>query len=750
MRPTLSIHGYVTILVIAIVLPFLGFAALLVDHAASGEQELRARMVRDAAIGAAGDLNRQLGVQQALVLALADSRALQTGDLEAFHDQARELLRRQDVTAVLYDPAGQELVNTAVPFGTLLPAEPDAVQRVVRSGHVEVSDLFKDPLTGQPTIDIAAPVMHDSALAFVLSLRITHAVASVMLEQQIPPGQGIGLIDRTGTIIFRTRDPQQVVGLKAPAEFLHGIMTGDEGAFLSHSRTGVPLYVAFSRVRLAGWVLAVSIPRDVLFAPIHDSLIWVLVLGAGTSVLAVLIAAMIGRMIARPVASLSRLAAALGRGERIGTPPVSHLSEVDAVAATMVAATAQLRELTEQRERATEVLRDELASRRKIEQQLVQAQKMEAVGQLTGGLAHDFNNLLAIIIGNLDAVRESCSYDREMAELTGSAVEAALRGADLTRQLLAFARRQSLAPKQCDINETIGTIVRLLSRTLGEDIVIDLQLGTGVWPVMVDVAQLEAAITNLATNARDAMPHGGQLTIVTRNTRLDEDYAQRYDEVAAGDYVLIEVSDSGSGMSPEVLLHIFEPFFTTKEPGHGTGLGLSMVFGFMKQSGGHISAYSELAEGTTFRLYLPPVPDAVASTEPQVQAPPEPGHNEMILAVEDSAGLRQILVRQLTSAGYRVLEAGDARLALETIDSGADIDLLLTDIVMPGGMNGHELARAATLRRPELKTLLTTGFSEVTNGNGASGNGGSGRRHILRKPYRKDELLRYVREALDG
>jgi CheY-like chemotaxis protein len=262
---------------------------------------------------------------------------------------------------------------------------------------------------------------------------------------------------------------------------------------------------------------------------------------------------------------------------------------------------------------------------------------------------------------------------------------------------------------------------------------------------MVDVAQLEAAIANLATNARDAMPDGGQLTIVTRNTRLDEDYAQRYDEVAPGDYVLIEVTDTGGGMAPEVLQHIFEPFFTTKEPGHGTGLGLSMVFGFMKQSGGHISAYSEVGHGTTFRLYLPPVPDAVAATEPMAQAPPEPGQNEMILAVEDSAGLRQILVRQLTSAGYRVLEAGDARVALETIESGADIDLLLTDIVMPGGMNGHELARLAMLRRPDLKTLLTTGFSDVTNGNGSSG-----APHILRKPYRKDELLRYVREALES
>jgi CheY-like chemotaxis protein len=262
---------------------------------------------------------------------------------------------------------------------------------------------------------------------------------------------------------------------------------------------------------------------------------------------------------------------------------------------------------------------------------------------------------------------------------------------------------------------------------------------------MVDITQFEATITNLATNARDAMPGGGQLTIATSNTQLDEEYAASHDEVTAGDYVLIEVSDTGCGMSPEVLRRVFEPFFTTKEPGQGTGLGLSMAFGFMKQSGGHISAYSEVGVGATFRLYLPPIPGAGVAAELMAQSAPERGHNEMILAVEDSASLRQILTRQLISAGYRVLEADNARLALETIDSEVAIDLLLTDIVMPGGMNGHELAHAATLRRPNLKTLLTTGFSDAKNANG-----GSGDRRILRKPYRKDDLLRYVREALDG
>jgi CheY-like chemotaxis protein len=232
---------------------------------------------------------------------------------------------------------------------------------------------------------------------------------------------------------------------------------------------------------------------------------------------------------------------------------------------------------------------------------------------------------------------------------------------------------------------------------------------------------------------------------VTRNTRLDEDYAVAHTELAPGDYASIEVSDTGTGMAPELLDRIFEPFFTTKEPGQGTGLGLSMVFGFLKQSGGHINVYSEVGEGTTFRLYLPPTSEVAASGGTVAEPPPEPGRNETILVVEDSAGLRRVLTRQLTAAGYRVLAVENARTAIEHIETPEVIDLLLTDIVMPGGMNGHELARVAVQLRPNLKTLLTTGFSDMANGGVVVPSS----TRILRKPYRKDELLRLVRDALN-
>ncbi len=393
------------------------------------------------------------------------------------------------------------------------------------------------------------------------------------------------------------------------------------------------------------------------------------------------------------------------------------------------------------------IVRD-VTDRREAEtqrEQLRQSQKMEAVGQLTGGLAHDFNNLLAIIIGNLDMLRETCADDPVTDELVRDALESALRGADLTRRLLAFARRQPLQPERTDINEVIGAIVRLLARTLGENITIEMALSPNVWPVQIDRAQFEAVIANLATNARDAMPRGGSLLIDTRNGLLDAAYAAAHTDVTPGDYVVVEVSDSGTGMPPDILSRIFEPFFTTKEQGKGTGLGLSMVFGFMKQSGGHITVYSEPGKGSTFRLYLPRLRDSTAIREDRTEEPASRGGNETILVVEDNAGLRRIVLRQLREAGYRVLEAPDADAAMTIIESPEPIHLLLTDVVMPGAMDGRDLARVAVGRRPMLRTLLTSGFPDARWG-GSTARAGS---RLLSKPYRKEELRRVVREVLD-
>jgi PAS domain S-box-containing protein len=388
----------------------------------------------------------------------------------------------------------------------------------------------------------------------------------------------------------------------------------------------------------------------------------------------------------------------------------------------------------------------DITERRLIEQQLAQAQKMEAIGNLTGGMAHDFNNLLGVISGNLFLLSEALEGNAELKEVCHDAAEAANRGAELTSRLLAFGRRQSLQPQATDINQLITETTKLLARILGEDITVELRLGEGLRSTIVDPAQLEAAIANLVTNARDAMPKGGKLTIATSGVYLDADYAALYPDVAAGDYKLIEVTDTGTGMPPDVEARIFEPFFTTKPLGKGTGLGLSMVFGFIKQSGGHISVYSEPSRGTTIRLYIPYRTD---SSEPVAVAPPRRivGGDEHILLVEDDAAMRRVAARQLKELGYAVSDAASAVLALQILDRGTTFDLLLTDVVMPGEMDGIDLATAAAQRCPRLKVLLMSGFPEARFEQRALG---EVRPRLITKPFHRGVLAAVLRELLDA
>jgi len=390
-------------------------------------------------------------------------------------------------------------------------------------------------------------------------------------------------------------------------------------------------------------------------------------------------------------------------------------------------------------------LAEEMARREASEGQLRQLQKMEALGQLTGGLAHDFNNMLAIIIGNLDMLARRLAGDEARRRFVDQALEGAQRAARLTQSLLAFSRQQPLAPKPLDANRTVSEMSRILRSTLGEQITIETVLAGGLWPALIDQSQLESAVLNLAINARDAMPNGGKLTIETANAFLDEAYARADSTVTPGQYVLLAVTDTGVGMPPDVADKAFDPFFTTKPAGHGTGLGLSQIHGFLKQSGGHVKIYSELGNGTTVKLYLPrspaPVGGADGAGEP---SPQEAAAGTWILVVEDEAGVREFASSALRDLGYQTHEAANGAAALEILQARPEIQLLLTDVVMPD-MSGRQLSVEALKLRPDLKVLYMTGYTR----NAIVHNGVlDADARLITKPFTLSHLASKVREAL--
>ena len=392
----------------------------------------------------------------------------------------------------------------------------------------------------------------------------------------------------------------------------------------------------------------------------------------------------------------------------------------------------------------------DLTERKDLERRLRQAQKMEAVGQLTGGIAHDFNNLLGVIVGNLELLERPVAGDARARKRVKAALFAAERGAELTRQLLAFSRRQALEVAVVDVNQLVDGMGGLLRQTLGEAIVLEIHHCDDLWPTRIDAAQLESALLNLALNARDAMPAGGCLTIETDNVWLDGSDVAEDEDMAPGDYVLIAVSDNGTGIPHDLIGRVFEPFFTTKEVGHGSGLGLSMVFGYVKQSGGHVRIDSQEGYGTTVSLYLPRTQgrdEAVRETGEARPEAPRAGVGATILLVEDKPDMREIAVEMLADLGYRMLAAENGREALALLDDNPAIDLLLTDVIMPGGMTGPQLAQAACRRRPGLNVLYMSGYAETAIlQDGEAGPRGD----LIGKPFRRTELASKVRAAIAG
>ncbi|MGK2898981.1 MAG: ATP-binding protein [Burkholderiaceae bacterium] len=596
-------------------------------------------------------------------------------------------------------------------------------------------------LTGRAVMQVAYPARSaQGELRFVLLASLDlNTIAS--FSGQTVPGTRVLIIDDKGQVLVAS--PTDGAGFK-PGESVAGSALW---RFAEPGKEAAETEVAMPGGGLMRWARAdtsdidgvrihvlAGAPHEAIVAPADSrhaqdvAVLAIVALGAFLSVW------LLSEMaIRRPISRMTAMARQLAGGDlsaRIGPPlPRGELGTLMSV--------------MDQTAQSLQTQHEDIA---RLNSRLMQSQRMEAIGQLTGGVAHDFNNLLTVVLGNADLLAEQNADDPARRQLAEMIVAAAQRGAALTQQLLAFARKQPLDPSVVDVNQCVAALDPMLRRTLGEHIEIEFVRGAGLWPAMIDPAQLENALLNLCLNARDAMPTGGKLTLETANASLDQRYADQHPDVVPGQYVMLAVSDTGSGISSENLARVFEPFFTTKEKGRGTGLGLAMVYGFAKQSAGHVSIYSEPGHGTTVKLYLPRAAAArSAMASPDVTEPAVRGGAETVLVVEDDAPVRQLASHELRALGYRVLEAPSGADAMRIVEGDEPIDLLFTDVVMPGGMSGRKLADAARAVRPSLRVLYTSGYTEnaiVHHGRLDPGV------MLLPKPYRRADLARAVRTAL--
>ena len=679
-------------------------------------------------------VDRELSRREAVARTLAASPTLTERDLSGFYDYAREVTPTQDSVVVLHDLNGAQLVNTRVPFGTALPTVSSLSAERERAGSAAtlVSNLYVGPVGRQPSFAVQVPVVRGGQTIYYLSLAsYASNLQSILQDQKLPPGWVVSILDRERVIVSRSRDAQEFVGKKVSERLLRQLDARDFGVFRSAALDGTPILAAFHRSPAHGWSVALGVPLSSITPPMQAAMVFgalALLLLSGS----LLAAWQVGRRLVIPVQRLHAASQSIGRGETLALEPTG-LRETDQVLHALHEANQRINRSSTELSARVEAA---VAEADKAHRAVIQSQRLEALGQLTGGVAHDFNNLLMVVRTNLHLLKSRlpAGVDPTPLERIERATDT---GAQLTRQLLAFARRQPLRPEVIDLRSRLPDLAALIRPALGSHVDMHCEVADDVAAIVGDPAEFELALINMSMNARDAMPEGGHLSVRARAATAAE---------APVPSVVIEVEDTGQGIAPDLVERVFEPFFTTKPVGHGTGLGLSQVHGFVSQAGGTVRVRSAPGQGTCLTLLIPAAQlPATPAGAPSVQpARARTGEGRRILLVEDNEDVASATADLLREAGYVVdhVPTGDdakARLADE-----APFHCVLSDIRMPGQTDGIALAEWLAGRHPGLPIVLTTGYSQELRQAFKLG------LEVLPKPSSPEALLEALAQATPG
>jgi signal transduction histidine kinase/ActR/RegA family two-component response regulator len=721
----MGVRGYLVWLLLAALVPVMIFAAYLLWRDARAQREAAQSVLLDNAFALRVALDRELQVAMSALETLRHSDPLERDDVEAFQSVARRVKADHPnwLTIALIAPNGQTLFNLAARPGQELPnlAGREVIQRIMKSHMPEISELSVGAVAQSQVVAIDVPVLRGRELHYILGVTLPVAKFGDLLRPFAETdGRVAAIVDNKNVVVVRSDGRDETIG--QPAELL-AQDSSKLDSVLAHRRdhNGAKWTVAISRSKISGWAAIVAIPDAVLDKPLERSLAE-LIGGFAVLLTAIMfIALAIGRRITRPIEHLAGAADDYVRGDEGIAAERSGVEEVD--------------RLTSALRHSGAMYRQALAEREKAEASLQHAQKLEALGQLTGGIAHDFNNLLNVFSNGVQVLERTDDPARRELVL-GAMGRAALRGASLTRQLATFARNNSPRADRVDLAACVEDVRELMASSLRSNVEIVMKFPEDLWPVEADASDLELAIVNMALNARDAMPKGGVLTIAAENV------AGLKSPELDGDYVRLMVNDNGAGMSAEVRSRAFEPFFTTKEMGKATGLGLSQVYGFVRQSGGTVHLHSEPGHGTMLTLYLPRFSRDTNRTSDMSVAQPNSKRTLRVLLVDDDDEVASLAAEMIKELGHDVRRVANGAKAIEVLDSSEPLDLVFSDVVMPGGISGIDVALEIWLRRPGLPVVLATGFPDALREAEAD------KLQVLPKPYNLQGLAAAFEAAL--